>query len=132
MLDWLTVRHLTMDEWRYICINRVWGSVCDDRWDIRDAEVVCRQLQYNGRKSINLLSSIGYMRFCLPASYPLLSHDSSGTPPPIHLDDVTCNGTEDMLSECSHRGIGVHDCLEGVEEAGVICTSMFKSRLLNL
>ena len=39
----------------------------------------------------------------------------------IHLDNVHCDGSELRLANCSHRGVGVHNCLPS-EDAGVICS----------
>ena len=85
--------------------NGSWGTVCDDSWDINDANVVCQQLNYSGT-----ISALGEAYF----------GEGSG---PIHYDEVTCNGTETRLADCAHNGVGIHDCSHS-EDAGVQCDTV--------
>ncbi|XP_044037976.1 uncharacterized protein LOC122869245 isoform X1 [Siniperca chuatsi] len=86
-----------------IFYNGAWGTVCDDNWDLSDAEVVCRQWGCG--------TALGA---------PQLAHFGEGTGK-IWLDDVACSGSERSLTECQHRGFGRHNC-EHSEDAGVICS----------
>ncbi|KAM7386941.1 hypothetical protein PAMA_009527 [Pampus argenteus] len=81
-----------------------WGTVCDDGWDMAEAQVVCRQLHFPGAKAVVVGKQYGQ------ASEP------------IWLDDISCKGTESHLIACGFKGWGVTDCTHK-EDVGVICDS---------
>ncbi|CAI9171710.1 unnamed protein product [Rangifer tarandus platyrhynchus] len=81
-----------------------WGTVCDDRWELRGGLVVCRSLGYKGVQSVHKGAYFG-----------------KGTGP-IWLNEVFCFGKESSIEECRIRQWGVRVCSHD-EDAGVTCTT---------
>ncbi|XP_069558822.1 galectin-3-binding protein A-like [Brachyistius frenatus] len=79
-----------------------WGTVCDDNWDVTEAQVVCRQLSFPGAKSV------------------VTGKDYGQAPGPIWLDDISCKGIESHLVNCVSKRWGETDCTHK-EDVGVIC-----------
>ncbi|XP_071499346.1 scavenger receptor cysteine-rich domain-containing protein DMBT1-like [Diadema antillarum] len=84
--------------------NGEWGTVCDDRWDIDDAVVVCRQLGYQEAWKARGSAYFGQGR------------DAQI----IWLDNVNCAGDELQLSDCLSEDWSTHNCVHS-EDAGVKC-----------
>ncbi|KAK5853043.1 hypothetical protein PBY51_006865 [Eleginops maclovinus] len=87
-----------------------WGTVCDDEWDIRDAQVVCRAMDCGTAKTAKSASFFG---------------EGKGD---IWLDDVSCIGNETSLVHCHHASLGENNCGHS-EDAGVVCSATI--RLIN-
>jgi hypothetical protein len=80
----------------------LWGTVCDDGFRAIEAGVACRQLGFTEGARI-------------------LGNEFDNGFGPIWLDEVTCLGTENALSDCSHNGFGQHNCAHS-EDVGIRCT----------
>ena len=81
--------------------NGTWGTICEDFFTAAAAGVVCKVLGFvTGTKIDNSNYRTDHI--------------------PIWLDDIRCNGTETDITECSHRGWGVHNC-QHREDVAVSC-----------
>ncbi|XP_078056747.1 scavenger receptor cysteine-rich domain-containing protein DMBT1-like isoform X3 [Mustelus asterias] len=91
--------------------NGTWGSVCDDSWDLTDADVVCKQLDCGHALRLPLHTSAG--------------PDAD----PIWLDELECSGSESFLWECPHALWGNHDC-NHKEDVKIMCSEHKELRLV--
>ncbi|XP_022109691.1 deleted in malignant brain tumors 1 protein-like [Acanthaster planci] len=82
--------------------NDTWGTICDDKWDIDDASVVCRELGFEDAKEAKSGAYFGQGRG------------------PVHMDGVACAGSEDALGDCPSRCWEESTCGHS-QDAGVIC-----------
>ncbi|XP_015860437.3 lysyl oxidase homolog 2 isoform X1 [Peromyscus maniculatus bairdii] len=81
--------------------NGEWGTVCDDKWDLVSASVVCRELGFGTAKEAVTGSRLG---------------QGIG---PIHLNEVQCTGTEKSIIDCK-LNTESQGC-NHEEDAGVRC-----------
>ena len=88
-----------------------WGTVCDDYWDEKDADVACRALGYEA-------GSVDEAKRFRRAYF-----GAADETVPIWLDNLQCTGSEASLLECP-RGrdleVGEHNCRHR-EDVGVRC-----------
>ncbi|CAM2097425.1 unnamed protein product [Caretta caretta] len=88
-----------------------WGTVCDDNWDMEDAEVVCKQMGCGSAVSAHGRSYFG---------------EGSG---PTWLTVIDCDGDESALWDCRHSGWGKITCYH-YYDTGVICSGRIEVRLV--
>ena len=86
-----------------------WGTVCNDSWDIDDANVVCRQLGFAGANLTLKGAHFG---------------EGSG---PVWMDEVACTAKDSFLYNCKQREWGSSNCTHS-RDAGVKCAFV---RLVN-
>uniref|UniRef100_A0A8C5QE63 protein-lysine 6-oxidase n=1 Tax=Leptobrachium leishanense TaxID=445787 RepID=A0A8C5QE63_9ANUR len=82
--------------------NGKWGTVCDDKWNLVSASVVCRELGYGSAKEAVFGAQLG---------------QGLG---PIHMNEVLCTGREKSITECKFKEASVAGC-QHEEDAAVKC-----------
>ncbi|KAG3292469.1 antigen WC1.1-like [Ictidomys tridecemlineatus] len=89
-----------------------WGTVCHNNWNLKDANVVCRQMGCGAAFNALLYAQFG---------------EGSG---PIWLMDLACTGEEDYLWNCPALVWRKNNC-EHSKDAGVICSDSRQLRLVD-
>ncbi|KAK7089640.1 scavenger receptor cysteine-rich domain-containing protein DMBT1-like [Littorina saxatilis] len=100
-----------------VMVGGRWGTVCDDSFDINDARVACRMLGYSSSTTPVVKG---------------VAHYGQGTGD-VMMDDVSCNGNETNLGQCSFTDSSNENC-NHFEDVGIDClppSTVSRARLVN-
>ncbi|XP_055487881.1 deleted in malignant brain tumors 1 protein-like [Leucoraja erinacea] len=84
-------------------VNDTWATICDEEWDLAEAEVACRQLHCGFARSATRSGSFG---------------EGSG---PAWAKNIACNGTETYLWVCPYEAVYPQLCPMR-NDVGVVCS----------
>ena len=84
-----------------ICLNGVWGTVCDQQWGSTEAEVACSQLGFQSQGAI--------------ARTGAYFGQGAGT---VQITNLGCSGTEQFLENCTYS---TPTSCSHANDAGVTC-----------
>ena len=86
-----------------VYFNNAWGTVCDEGWDIRDANVVCRMLGYS-----------------FAMQYRTSAYYGAGSGP-VWMTGLSCTGRENNIANCYHEGFTTSSHCSHSNDVGVVC-----------
>lgn len=106
-----------------ICIGGVYGSVCDELWDNRDASVICQQLGFSpyGESLAITCSYIVFMGLFLTGAIGGLGGTETSA---TVLTRVNCLGNESKLLDCTNT---LSTSCSSQEIATVICQGILNT-----
>ncbi|XP_052777286.1 uncharacterized protein LOC128214704 isoform X2 [Mya arenaria] len=107
-VDGLAISNVRLEEGsgRYegrveVSIAGIWGTICEDGFDMNDAKVICRMLN---------MTATGFL-------HQARRGEGSG---PIYLRNLECNGDETSINQCAY-GTDVSVCTHSAD-VSVICS----------
>ncbi|XP_078362802.1 scavenger receptor cysteine-rich domain superfamily protein-like [Oculina patagonica] len=88
-----------------IFYSGLWGTVCDEWWNLQSARVICRQLGFDGAVAARPWSAFG---------------KGEGV---IWMTHVQCTGDESSIADCFFNGWGISSCplFHHYRDASAVC-----------
>ena len=84
--------------------NGVWGTICDDGFDVEDAEVACKMLGFEGK-------------------LPVIRKEAAfgKGKGPVWIRNIHCKGNEDSLKDCASPEWKPDWACKHTEDVGIEC-----------
>ena len=108
-----------------VCFGNLWGTICHNSWDNRDAGVICKQLFNSSFGTLFVLPttiSSNFLFFLVVYLGGHAIHGSSFGPGdiPIVIQNINCDGNETSLTDCFTLSLTTSPC-NASTVAGIVC-----------